>query len=256
MKNEAAIPLLVCAFLASSLLATTAYAQTAVPTPSVPEFTLKLTDNSYDVPTSYSKDQYTGQNVTNAGYHADNKMIEFTIKNQPFASTVNGTPYHLFYNVRVKGHFGESWTELYAFSENSLLSASDSEYTVLSISAEDYPASALVDFQVEAVIGYHATVYSTPEPPPSNAIKFYPWQTPNSDLVANDRFFLQLSDWSNTQTITMPDTSSPSISPTTELSPTPNNTQENFTSTAIIIGLAITVAVLVGLLIYFKKIKK
>jgi hypothetical protein len=49
---------------------------------------------------------------------------------------------------------------------------------------------------------------------------------------------------------------SPTQQPTTEHSQTLNNAQENFTSTAIIIGLVIAVIVTVGVLVYFKKTKK
>lgn len=57
-----------------------------IPKPSVPEFTLKYLDYSYDVPPTYGIDQYTGENVTvKYGYHVDNRSIEFTFKNQPFA---------------------------------------------------------------------------------------------------------------------------------------------------------------------------
>ena len=57
--------------------------------PSVPEFTVKLEDHSYDVLTTYSIDPYTGENVTHAGYHVENKTIEVTIKNQPFVPSTS-----------------------------------------------------------------------------------------------------------------------------------------------------------------------
>jgi hypothetical protein len=47
----------------------------------------------------------------------------------------------------------------------------------------------------------------------------------------------------------------PTQQPTLEPIPTPNNTQENFTPIIIIAGLVV-LAVVVGLLVYFKKIKK
>lgn len=51
--------------------------------PSVPEFTVKLVDSSYDVPTTYSIDPYTGQNVTHAGSHVESRTLDVKIKNQP-----------------------------------------------------------------------------------------------------------------------------------------------------------------------------
>jgi hypothetical protein len=80
------------------------YAQTL---PSVPEFTLKFEAQPYDLPPTYGIDSYTGKNVTIAeGGHVENKSIVVTIKNQPSSGD-------LYYNVRYKGHFEESWTELY-----------------------------------------------------------------------------------------------------------------------------------------------
>jgi len=53
-------------------------------TPAVPEFTVELVDSSYDVPTTYSTDPYTGKQVTHEGYHVAKRTIEVRIKNQPF----------------------------------------------------------------------------------------------------------------------------------------------------------------------------
>lgn len=56
----------------------------SIPTPSVPEFTLKYVDNSYDVPssTTTTTDPYTGEQTitTEPGYHVANETIEVTIK--------------------------------------------------------------------------------------------------------------------------------------------------------------------------------
>ena len=132
-------------------------------TPSVPEFTVELVAYPYDVPpvTTTKIDQYTGEETvkTTPGYHVENRSIEIVIKNQPF------TPYiiddwkdiNLYYGVRVKGHFGEYWKEIYSRYKSSDLAhpvQSSSEYTVLSLSA-DYPDGAQVDFQVKAIAGYY-----------------------------------------------------------------------------------------------------
>lgn len=197
----------------------------SLPTPSVPEFTIELADHSYDIPTTYSTDPYTGENVTHPGYHADNKTIDITIKNQPFVAPINLTNLYydinLYYNIRVKGHFEENWTDLYHISnntpQNSLPRQSASENTVISI-PQDYPAGDQVDFQVEAVI-------ATAHPFISSSFGYWSWET---------------SGWSNTQTITIP---APATSPIIQL--------------LAIIGIAITV-VLVGaaLLVYFMRRKQ
>jgi hypothetical protein len=167
----------------SSLIAVTAVpALASVPKPSVPEFTLKLADHSYDVPpsTTTTTDPYTGKQTvtTQHGYRVENKTIDVTIKNQPFVSPNNLT--NLYYDVRVKGHFGENWTDLYYISnntpQNSLPRQSASENTVIS-TPQDYPAGGQVDFQVEAVI-------ATAHPFFSSSFGYWSWET---------------SGWSNTR---------------------------------------------------------
>ena len=80
--------------------------------PSVPEFTLVLVDSSYDVPTTYSIDPYTGENITHHGYHVEDKKIGMKIKNQPFTSYYDdslGQTVSFYYNIRFKGHFEEEF---------------------------------------------------------------------------------------------------------------------------------------------------
>jgi hypothetical protein len=60
----------------------TSFAQT-IPKPSVPEFTVRYVDLSYDVPTTTSIDQYTGKTITNQGYHMENRTIQITIEINP-----------------------------------------------------------------------------------------------------------------------------------------------------------------------------
>ena len=85
---------------------------TPAPTPSfsptIPEFTVKFIDSSYATPATYSIDPYTGQNVTHNGFYVVNKTIEVTIKNQQFDKA-----FSLYYNIRVKEHSAENWTNRY-----------------------------------------------------------------------------------------------------------------------------------------------
>ncbi|MCL2134670.1 MAG: hypothetical protein FWH37_03830 [Candidatus Bathyarchaeota archaeon] len=183
----------------------------AISKPSVPQFTLKLVDNSYDVPslTTTTIDQYTGQEstYTRPGYHVENRTIEIKIRNQPFTPSTaeNGQKRELLYNVRVKGHFGEEWTN--CFTETSL---SDTQYAVLTFPAQNYAVGAQLDFQVEAIIGH---IY---DPMPDRLIFIMAFMTEAS------------SGWSNTQQFTIPDISQPSTSPSQTTMPTnptatPNN---------------------------------
>ncbi len=71
----------------STLIVESALAQ-SIPKPSVPEFILKFVAYPYDVPPKYETNPYTGKNeMTQAGYHVENKSIEVIIKNQPLLST-------------------------------------------------------------------------------------------------------------------------------------------------------------------------
>ena len=84
-----------------------AFAQ-SVPTPSVPEFTVRFVDRSYDVPvtTTTTTDPFTGKQVTTSsgGYHVTNKTIDITINNQAYSSIDlgNGTIIQLYYLLRRK----------------------------------------------------------------------------------------------------------------------------------------------------------
>ena len=119
------------------------------------------------------------------------------------------------------------------------LPASNSEYTDIVLSlpylfgVQNPPVGSQVDFQVQALIGH---------------IDY-----------AGDGFYSftgQKSDWSNTQTITIGESQTPTSPPAT---PTPTPSQESQqTEQEIIIGAAIAAAVIVvgvGLLIYLIKRK-
>jgi hypothetical protein len=169
-----------------------AFAQ-SIPKPPFPQFTLKFIDASYDMPTTYSTNPYTGENVTHQGYHVDNRTIEISILNSNFAATFDKL-FFLYYNVQIKGHSVENWTNLLPYvpdSPSGLLPQSDSQYTIISESVQSLPTNVPLDFRVQS---------------------FLVNQTLNFDIIGT-------SDWSNTQTITMP-TSSASTSPNQTQSPT------------------------------------
>lgn len=111
--------------------------------PSIPQFTLKLVSQPYDVPTTYTIDPNTNETITNQGYSVENYSMEVWIKNQPSQNT-------LFYNVRVKDPNSDYWQEEYHYSQDSPGNCppqSTSEYTILSYSVNWYPA---IDVQVKA----------------------------------------------------------------------------------------------------------
>jgi len=250
MSKRATLLLIAVLGLSSLVMVSTVFAQSLLPKPSVPEFTLVLVDSSYDVPTTYSIDPYTGANVTHPGYHVADKKIGMKIKNQPFTSYYDdsiGQTVGFYYNVRFKGSFSEEWTELFRASDGYPHQWSDSDYSVLAFLSETgktiesygfsktFPDGAQVDYQVEAMIGY---VHR------DDSMAFAPWV-----------FTGEQSGWSKTITLTVPiSTQLPTItpSPTTTPEPTPNETSRTLQS-EIIFGAVIAVAVIgtgLGLLIY------
>jgi hypothetical protein len=214
------VGLLIVALAASALISSESVSAQSISKPSVPEFTVQFIDSSYDIPTTHSYDPYTGQEITNPGYHVDKKSIEVKIKNQPFTpNTVNGQNINLYYNIRVKGHFDGNWTELYRATYSFPRQSTNADYTIFSYTwAGDGETElgtrmitlrdgAQADFQVEAMVGYVADA------------------GPFSDRSPREYFEGEVSGWSNTQTITINENAITSIQPT---QPTP---------TAIVTGL-------------------
>ena len=242
MKKTARL-LFILALAFSSLITLESACAQSTPKPSVPEFTVQLVDRSYDVAPTYKTDEYTGKTVVDrGGYHVENRTIEVAIKNQPFSNSSVGRTYHLFYNVRFKGHFGKDWNEVPSvvtlnnspsnFSDcisihsSRLLQQSSSENTTFCFSANEYPPNAQIAFQAEAVLGHDSQAWVTDDPFNwSNPAHYYP-------AVAFD----ETSGWSSTQTITIP------------------ASQVSLLEIMIVTGATIAL-VSVGLLIYFKKRK-
>jgi hypothetical protein len=245
----------------------TVQAESSIPKPSVPEFTVRYVDNSYYVPPRYDIDPYTGKNViVEAGYYVQNKTIEVRIKNQPFNpyEDENGNYIRLYYSIRMKGHFGNSWwypdhgssrkVDSAGASVNYVGAYPDSENTVIeyglvgnngttSLLNLDISAGGQADFQVEAFTGYSTAV----EVPPDGT----PWGIHPTYYYI---FTGETSDWSETKTITIPaSTSSPP-----DQTPTSTHDQENQQTdlSQIILAVALIVAVVcvgLGLLIYLIK---
>ena len=222
--------LVVILAVSSLIMVESAFAQ-SIPKPSVPEFTVQIVAYPYDVPTTHSIDPYTGKDITHQGYHVENRLIEVRIKNQPFTPfNDSGWKIDFYYNVRVKGHYAENWSALYNPINYPQLQTVGSQYTVFNFQEEysdtegmhfdigTFPAGGQVDFQVEAMIGYvHRTV------------AFNSWY-----------FTGETSGWSNTQTITIPETSaSPDPSPT----PTVPEFPSAFVLVIVLIVLALAISV-------------
>ena len=258
--------LLVVILAVSSLIMVESALAQSITKPSVPEFTLKYVDNSYDVPptTTSTTDPYTGKTITTTtpGYRVEKKSIEITVTNQPFTSysDAEGHLISLFYNVRFKGHFGgeSTWTTPfyktirngeYGFTARN--PQSNSGYTIISVPSE-FRVGDVVDFQVQTLEGFHT-----------------PWE-PLPMPMGTSQFTGQSSDWSNTQTITIGQTSTsnptpnPTQTPTNAISTTPTPALNSTTPTptvpefsSLTIPLLLFVMLtLAGLVVYHKKILK
>jgi hypothetical protein len=208
-------------------------ANSTISKPSVPEFTLRYVDRSYAVGATYDIDIYTGMNVTtHEAYYVQLKTIELTIKNQAFTEFKDSDNHsiNLYYSVRMKGHSGGSWTypnygDYYVEGkpEINYVRANTDSVTVITYGLVgnngtvdyycfDIPAGGRADFQVQAFIGYY------------NRTTF----TGMLGESHQDVFTGESSDWSDTQTITVDNssavTSSPAPSSSTSASQNPTLT--------------------------------
>jgi hypothetical protein len=208
MRNGFVVLLILTLTITSLIMVESANAQT----PSTPIFNVKTTSGYYAVPTTYSTDPYTGATITNHGYTVNSINITFTIKNTSNTS---------FYLLQFKGHYISQWSTLYEDGYNVTTFASSEPQTILTIFGTNSsgpigqtPANEItlyfsddwainlalgsqIDFRLQAVSGslYVSPLYGA-----------------NHQLAVGEA-----SDWSNTQTVTLPETSastSPNSTPT------------------------------------------
>jgi hypothetical protein len=182
MSKKAFIAVLVCVLFASSIAATIAHAQTTIPVPSAPEFSLQLIDFG----------------------------VQITIQNQPpNVASDEG----LYYNIRMKNHNSATWINLDDPDPSHgirgyIKAAGTSVVLVEPFSNIDsllgHSNGAQIDFQAETIkasINFSSNLGLPGDPN-------------NLPLIVNGT-----SGWSSTQTITMPESASseypfPSPSPT------------------------------------------
>jgi hypothetical protein len=218
-----------------------AYVNAQITNPSIPEFAVKYIDASYNTPTTYSTDPYTGSTVTHQSQHIVNRTIELTIKNQPFTKyESDGQIINFYLNVRTKGSYDKDWITIYT-TDNGYLTPSNSTYSKVTYSLDDntppfwdnIQGGGSVDFQVQALIGSIHRAYDPNATPPF----VYPWL-----------FFGQTSDWSNTQTIHIPTSTnqSPTLTQTASTN-TPNMTTTNSfqVNDLVIIVVAVSAVIII-----------
>ena len=174
-------------------------------TPSIPTFTVTLTNTSYTVITTYYTDPQTGANITKAGYFVNAENLTFIIQNQP---NVN------YYLIRWTTPYAINWTYLYeAYPVNATLAQSSGSETVWALSGTygsfyispsdwvngytfsaspefSFESNATIEFQVQALNGQYGLVTD---------------YNSQGDLISvYHDIFGPASAWSNTQTITIP----------------------------------------------------
>ena len=191
----------------------------SIPYPSEPQFSAKFVDSPYSLPATQGINPWTGQKITYPSNYVFNSSIELTIINQPFTSNVFN---NLYYNVRMKGHYEVNWTDSYLTP--NIQCTSNSQFTVLVYpilqcsnatlvypieqkysnppnayangdQIIQFPVGSKVDFQVQAMIGYLHPVYDT------------------------ENFTGEISDWSQTQTVTIGQSSTVPEFPTLTILP-------------------------------------
>jgi hypothetical protein len=262
MHKHAALTLI--AILTITSIATAIPPTQAITKPSTPTFTIEEITCPYDVPTTYTKDPYTGQTITHPGYHVENKTTYLKIKNQPFTPyTIKDREVNLYYQYRYQGHYadGEYWS-IQPFEEYSTEKhkQSNSEYTHIALDIWHAREGDQFDIQVRVFIGsVEITDYISPGDPENR---------PNmTNVNHNGAKSDWVSDWSKTRVWTA---GNPSVTPTPPVSsqtPPPTNTEPsnpepqtpdqpntennglfglNRTETAIAILFIITVGIIIG----------
>jgi hypothetical protein len=222
MNKQPALALIL--LLATSTLIIVGEASAWPSTPSVPEFTVKYVDYSYDIPPSYGTDPYNGQTImTYSGDHIYNKTLEITIKNQPF--TPSGDT-NLYYNFRYKGVYEQIWHE--GFGVDCIgMTPDDGNYRIQNYGAPttfirytlpwDTPSTGKIDVQVQALMGK-------------------PIVSSNCRIIFSEYsygFDGTTSAWSSTQTVTISKNSEAMVPPTSNPTPTTQPPQPTQNQTAV-----------------------
>ena len=247
--------LLILILALSIMMAKPAFAQSSTPspvpfpTPSVPQFTVQLVGPPTVVNTTYSLDPNTGKIVARIGYINEYSYVELIIKNQPFNPSYGS----MYFNVQVKNqNTNNAWTDIYSVqsdNQNYPEQTANSDYTnvLIGIEGQFTLTPTLVgtqtDIQVQALIG---NIYVT-------AVGF------TGELYA---FNGTESDWSTTQTVSIPantplsPTPAPSSSSSTPIFTPVSSASSSLlllTTTIALIVFAFLLAVIIFLLIYIKK---
>lgn len=218
-----------------------------VPRPSTPEFTISLADHSYDADpvTSSTTNPYNNQTttITIPSQHIKNVNIDLTIKNQPYPVTIEGNTSQMFFFVRTKGHYAQDFSNDYQYiplyvsdyPDFPNVMQSGSDYTVISLSIEGYNIGDEIDYQVAAVLAYGCSFTRTAIPP----------------MFEFKYIRAATSNWSATQTFTIPDPLNAS-----NMDQTTNANSEDLTLLLLVALIALTIASLAVAVLIRKERKR
>jgi hypothetical protein len=176
--------------ISSLMMVESAFAQT-IPKPSVPRFDLKFQDDSYWV---------------NSTQYIQNQTIQIKIENQPV-----GNSEYLLYLIDLKSHYEDKWNSTGA----SIWEDRQSQATLISYALKGNNASSTFNGYLEFSIGDSVDFRVQAE------LLYYLGPPDGSNIQSGYLREVYRSDWSDTQTITIPETST-STSPTPNPTPTPS----------------------------------
>jgi hypothetical protein len=209
MKKTFSLTLILIFVVSSLLIVQPAFAPSIHTLPSAPTVTVTLTNASYYLPTTYFTDPQTGANITKAGSFVNAENLTFTIQNQPNVtyyvirwmtphmngwSNIEGNIDGFGMNATLASSSGSTTTWVLTGTYDTFLLYSNEGQSSTSVDGYSFvgylnlESGATIEFQVQACNGY-------PE--------FY------AGIGVGEGYSIigEVSNWSNTQTITIPETS-------------------------------------------------
>lgn len=256
------------------LMVKPAIAQT-IPKPPT-EFTVSFARTLYTVT---APDPVSGVNITQ---QFQNNTIQVKIDNKQYSSALGGSQYHLYYNIRIKLHSENNWSELYPpesfynnatnFNSTALNlartpNASTSGFTTITfydyypsyppnteigfVPPFHFPPGTQLDVEVQAIIGVDSQVYVADHPTAPRYGGHY------EPAVVVD----SASDWSNAHSITIPEEDSSNPAPTApesnpSLTPDIPRNPPHLDPTYYLIPVSVILAIVIAAILLYRSHRK
>jgi len=206
-KGLASVLILVMAISSLALLTVKPASAQSTNALSAPTFTVTLTNTSYAVPPSYYIDPQTGANITKVGYLVKQENLTFSIQNQPNIT---------YYGIRWTTPYMKSWNFIEGFiggdPMNATIQQSSGSTTTWALTgtSSTFPIYDNGSF-VNTVDGYTFPFGFEELNFESGAQIEFQVQASNGSpiyvpTILDEHFSVigEVSDWSSTQTITIP----------------------------------------------------